>query len=159
MRLPRSSHRSAMAVTDWRATTSWPSVAPRAGGDKSWVLARLAAKRRLRVAPVPPQAAADLTPPARVARTMPGRDEGTGASIEPRNNRKASVSACRQHHPSLTVTRPMGGATGLRLTHRNSDTPEPGAHWQIWIGFYIGQKLLAGGIFHHGVGIYLPPRP
>src|ERR1700728_1937793 len=126
MRLPRSSHRSAMAVTDWRATTSWPSVAPRAGGDKSWVLAMLAAKRRLRVAPVLPQAAADLTPPARVARTMPGRDEGTGASIEPRNNRKASVSACRQHHPSLTVTRPMVGATGLRLTHRNSDTPLPG---------------------------------
>ena len=45
----------------------------------------LAAKRRLRVAPVPPQAA-DLTRPARVAGAMPGRDEGTGASIEPRNN-------------------------------------------------------------------------
>jgi hypothetical protein len=45
----------------------------------------LAAKRRLRVAPVPPQAA-DLTRPARVVGTMPGRDEGTGASIEPRNN-------------------------------------------------------------------------
>src|SRR5271168_3395842 len=75
-----------MAVTDWRATTSWPSVAPRAGGDKSWVLAMLAAKRRLRVAPVPPQAAADLTPPARGARMMPGRDAATGASIEPSNN-------------------------------------------------------------------------
>src|SRR5271168_672735 len=84
MPLPRSSHRAAMAVTDWRATTSWPSVATDAGRDKSWVLAMLAAKRRLRVAPVPPQAA-DLTPPASVARTMPGRDEGTGASIEPRN--------------------------------------------------------------------------
>ena len=85
-RSPRCSRRLAMAVTDRGATTSWPSVAPREGGDKSWVLAMLAAKRRLRVAPVPPQAAADLTPPARVARTMPGRDEGTGALIEPRNN-------------------------------------------------------------------------
>ena len=85
-RSPRCSRRLAMAVTDRGATTSWPSMAPRAGGDKSWVLAMLAAKRRLRVAPVPPQAAADLTRPARVARTMPGRDEGTGALIEPRNN-------------------------------------------------------------------------
>src|SRR5208283_1315280 len=75
-----------MAVTDWRAAAFWPSVAPRTGGDKSWVLAMLAAKRRLRVAPVPPQAAADLTPPARDAPMMPGRDEGTGAAIEPRNN-------------------------------------------------------------------------
>src|SRR5262249_9952065 len=85
MPLPRSSHRSATAVTDWRATTSWPSVARRAGRDKSWVLAMLAAKRRPRVAPVPPQAA-DLTRPARLAWIMPGRDGGTGASIEPRNN-------------------------------------------------------------------------
>src|ERR1700756_3029310 len=62
-------------------------MAPRAGGIKSGALARLAAKRRLRVAPVPPHAA-DLTPPARGARIMPGRDEGTGAAVEPRNNHK-----------------------------------------------------------------------
>ena len=86
MRSPRCSRRLAMAVTDRGATLSWPSMATRTGGDKSWVLAMLAARRRLRVAPVPPQAAADLTPPARVARAMPGRGEGTGASIEPRNN-------------------------------------------------------------------------
>ena len=32
-----------------------PSLAPGPGGIKSWVLAMLAAKRRLRVAPVPPR--------------------------------------------------------------------------------------------------------
>ena len=121
MPLPRSSRRSAMAVTDGRATTSWPSVAPRAGDDKSWVLAMLAAKRRLRGAPVPPQAA-DLSPPPRVAAAMPGRDEGTGAAIEPRNNHEP----CRHDHPSPTVVRPMVGATELRLTHRNSDSPHSG---------------------------------
>lgn len=51
-----------------------PSVAALPGGVKSWVLAMLAAKRRLRVAPVPPQAA-DLTPPttAAVNKGRPGR--------------------------------------------------------------------------------------
>jgi hypothetical protein len=39
------------------------SVAALPDSVKSWVLARLAAKRRLRMAAVPPQAA-DLTPPA-----------------------------------------------------------------------------------------------
>ena len=40
-------------------------------------------------APVPPQAA-DLTRPAGGAGIMPGRDEGTGASIEPRNNHQSA---------------------------------------------------------------------
>ena len=50
------------------------SVAALSGGVKSWVLAMLAAKRRLRVAPVPPQAA-DLTPPATatIDKDRPGR--------------------------------------------------------------------------------------
>lgn len=56
------------------------------GRGKSWVLAMLAPKRSLRVAPVPPKTA-DLTRPGAAARTMAGRDEGTGISIEPRNNR------------------------------------------------------------------------
>src|SRR6478735_2971397 len=42
------------------------SVAALSGSVKSCVLAMLAAKRRLRVAPVPPQAA-DLTPPGSTA--------------------------------------------------------------------------------------------
>ena len=50
-----------MAVTDRGATTFWLSVATRPDRVKSWVLAMLAPKRGLRVAPVPPQAA-DLTP-------------------------------------------------------------------------------------------------
>ena len=50
------------------------SVAALTGSVKSWVLAMLAAKRRLRVAAVPPQAA-DLTPPAidAVNQGRPGR--------------------------------------------------------------------------------------
>jgi hypothetical protein len=61
-----------------------PSMAALPGGVKSWVLAMLAAKRRLRVAPVPPQAA-DLTPPATAAINKVGRGEGTGALTEQRN--------------------------------------------------------------------------
>ena len=57
------------------------------GRGKSWVLAMLAPKRGLRVAPVPPKTA-DLPRPARGAGTMAGRDEGTGALIEPRNNQE-----------------------------------------------------------------------
>jgi hypothetical protein len=53
-----------MAVTERRATTSRHRVAPHANRGKSWVLAMLAPKRGLRVAPVPPKAA-DLTRPAR----------------------------------------------------------------------------------------------
>ena len=125
-----------MAVTDRGATTSWPRMAPRTGGDKSWVLAMLAAKRRLRVAPVPPQAVADLTPSACVARTMPGRGEGTGASIELRNNHaqasRLAVNTARRlqslaqwwvrlNHASHTEIRilPLAGLTfdpfGVRL--------------------------------------------
>jgi hypothetical protein len=44
-----------MAVTDRRASTSGPSVVSRVVRGKSWVLAMLAPKRGLRVAPVPPQ--------------------------------------------------------------------------------------------------------
>ena len=111
-----------MAVTDRGATTFWLSVATRPDRVKSWVLAMLAPKRGLRVAPVPPQAA-DLTRSGRVAGGMPGRDEGTGALIEPRNSREEALWPCRHDHPSLTVVRPMLGETGQRLTHRNSDTP------------------------------------
>ena len=54
------------------------------GPVKLWVLAMLAPKRGLCVAPVPPQAA-NLTTPVHDADGMPGRDGGTGALIEPRN--------------------------------------------------------------------------
>ena len=36
---------------------------------------------------------------------------------------------------------------------------EPGSHWQIWIAFYLGVQFQAGYIFHHGIGVYLPPKP
>ena len=120
---PRCGRRLAMAVTDCGATTFWPSVASRPGRVKSWVLAMLAPKWGLRVAPVPPQAAADLTRPGRNAGGMPGRDEGTGALIEPRNNRTQALWACRHDHPLPTVEDPMVGETEPRPAHRNSDSP------------------------------------
>ena len=73
-------------MTEWRATTSRNRMAPRVSRGKSWVLAMLAPKRGLRVAPVPPKPA-DLTRLARGPLDNAGRDEGTGTSIEPRNNR------------------------------------------------------------------------
>jgi len=36
---------------------------------------------------------------------------------------------------------------------------EPGPHWQIWIAFYTGTKQIAGGIFHHGLGLLLAASP
>lgn len=35
----------------------------------------------------------------------------------------------------------------------------PEDHWQIWISSYIGRQWRKGGIFHHGVGLYIPPEP
>ena len=123
MPLPRSSHRSAMAVTDWRAATSRPSVAPRTGRDKSWVLAMLALKRGLRVAPVPPQAA-DLTQPERGRRNDAKSGRRNRRFNRTKERSRTSVWPCRLDHTSLTVGRPMVGETELRLTHRNSDTSE-----------------------------------
>ena len=89
-----------MAVTDWRDPTDWPKHGAVLSRGKSWVLAMLAAKRRLRVAPVPPQAA-DLPRPARGAWTMPGRDEGTGAAIEPRNSHAQAADLAVSITPRL----------------------------------------------------------
>src|SRR3954454_24192750 len=91
-----------MAVTDRRASTTGPSMAPRPGRGKSLVLAMLAPNRGLRVAPVLPRAA-DLTRPVRDAETMPGRDEGTGALIEPRNNNGQASWSCRHEQAPLTL--------------------------------------------------------
>ena len=99
-----------MAVTERGALTCWPSVAPRPGRGKSWVLAMLAPKRGLRVAPVPPRAA-DLTRSKPGARGMPGRDEGIGPLNEPRNHQKPAAPPCCQDHPSLTVAHPIVGET------------------------------------------------
>ena len=70
----------------------------------------LAAKRGLRVAPVPPKTA-DLTRPGRPAKGTSGRDEGTAVLIEPRNNQRCASWPCRQGHPPLTVEHPMVGET------------------------------------------------
>jgi hypothetical protein len=97
-------------VTERRASTYRRSVAPRPGRGKSWVLAMLALKRGLRVAPVPPKTA-DLTRTTRDAGIMAGRDEGTGALIEPRNNPEQAPCSCRNDHLSLTLAYLMLGET------------------------------------------------
>jgi hypothetical protein len=35
----------------------------------------------------------------------------------------------------------------------------PPAHWSIWIAFYCGTAWRWGNIFHHGIGMYMPPLP
>jgi hypothetical protein len=77
---------------------------------KLWVLAMLAPKRGLRVAAVPPHAA-NLTGPARDAGGMAGRDEGTGALIEPRNMDQAVYQLAEWAiHPIQLLAR-----SGVRL--------------------------------------------
>ena len=125
-----------MAVTERRATTSRHRVAPHANRGKSWVLAMLAPKRGLRVAPVPPKAA-DLTRPARGRRDN-GRSGRRNRRFDrtkeqPRARRGLAVTIirrlqsitqwwatlhkrrtswpCRHDHPSLTVDHPMVGET------------------------------------------------
>lgn len=34
----------------------------------------------------------------------------------------------------------------------------PPPHWSVWIAPYVGETWKGGGIFHHGVGIYVPPE-
>lgn len=80
------------------------SVAALPGSVKSWVLAMLAAKRRLRVAPVPPQAA-DLTPPATAAvnEGRPGRDEPrSGSSRRSDRTKEHPVSSSDLSYRVLT---------------------------------------------------------
>lgn len=115
-----------MAVTERGALTCWPSVAPRPGRGKSWVLAMLAPKRGLRVAPVPPRAA-DLTRSKPGARGMPGRDEGIGPLNEPRNHQKPAAPPCCQDHPSLTVAHPIVGETE-HASHTEIRTLPPPPH-------------------------------
>ena len=79
---------------------SWPKHGFVLGAVKLWVLAMLAPKRGLCVAPVPPQAA-NLTPPVRDAEGMPGRDGGTGALIEPRNTDQPVGQVAGEAVPSI----------------------------------------------------------
>ena len=84
-------------------------MAPCPGRGKSWVLAMLAPKRGLRVAPVPPKTA-DLTRPAHG-----GRDNGRSGRRNRRFDRTKEQSRtswpCRYDLSSLTVRHPMVGET------------------------------------------------
>src|SRR5258708_5788721 len=87
------------------------------------VLARPAPKRGLGVARVPPQRAANLTGPARDADGMAGRDEGTGALVEPRNMDQKASCPCREDHEPDTITCPMVGETEDALHTENLTLP------------------------------------
>jgi len=96
-------------VTERCATTSARMVAPRASRGKSWVLAMLAPKRGLRVAPVPPKPA-DLTRPPR-GRLDNGRSGQRNRRLDRTKEQSRVPSHCRLNHPSLTVVHPMVGET------------------------------------------------
>jgi len=55
---------------------------------------------------------------------MAGRDEGTGALIEPRNDSKHMSWPCRHDHTPLTVVHPMVGETEQASHTGISDTPD-----------------------------------
>ena len=105
--MPPPSHHAATAVTDRHATTRRPKHGAVLSRDKSWVLAMLAAKRRLRVAPVPPQAA-DLTRPARVAPGNARSGRRNSRCNRTKEQIRPSIQPCCHDHPSHTVVRPMG---------------------------------------------------
>ena len=98
-----------MAVTERCATTSRHSMTPRASRGKSWVLAMLAPKRGLRVAPVPPKLA-DLTRPPR-GRPDNGRPGRRNRHFDRTKEQSHGSSPCGHDQPSLTVAHPMGGET------------------------------------------------
>jgi hypothetical protein len=96
-------------VTEWRATTSRHRMAPCVSRGKSWVLAMLAPKQGLRVAPVPPKSA-DLTRPPR-GRLDNGRSGRRNRRFDRTKEQPRTSSPCGHDHPSLTVVHPMVGQT------------------------------------------------
>src|SRR5574340_591351 len=121
---PRCSRLVATAVTDWCDPTDRPKHGAVLRRGKSWVLAMLAAKRRLRVAPVPPQAA-DLPCPARGAWTAPGRDEGTAAAVEPRNCQGRGLGLALDHVTCLQSLAQWWVRLNQPHTQKFGWSPEP----------------------------------
>jgi hypothetical protein len=111
---PRFSRRRDTAVTERCATTYRRMMAPCPRRGKSWVLAMLAPKRGLRVAPVPPRAA-DLTRPACVR-----RDNGRTASRFPiavaqRLDIRLTIPGGGTAHPVLAILEGTARQTGIVL--------------------------------------------
>lgn len=42
---------------------------------------------------------------------------------------------------------------------RFKEQKKPEDHWQIFVSSYVGRQWSKGGIFHHGLGLYIPPEP
>ena len=146
-RSPRFSRRWVMAVTDRHASTDGRSLAPHPGRGKSWVLAMLAPKGGLRVAPVPPKTA-DLTRPARGRRDN-GRSGRRNRRFDRTKEQPRTSWPCRHHHPSLTVYHPMVGETE-NASHTEIRTLPPAAEicavyrprWQIELAFKRLKSLI-----------------
>ncbi len=97
----------------WRRARSCQIVGPRHARPK----------RGLRVAPVPPRGGEFDRPRARAPDAMPGRDEATGALIEPSNIHRQRYQLAVQAIRRIQLLAHAGSAR-KRLAHRNSDTPE-----------------------------------
>jgi len=104
-------------------------VAPRPSRGKSWVLAMLAPKQGLRVAPVPPKTA-ELS-----GRATENRGRRNNARSGRRNRRfgrtkersRARLVALPSGSSVAYSRSPNGGWDWQSLTHRNSDTPSNGS--------------------------------
>jgi hypothetical protein len=115
--------------------------------------------------------------PARRAKMLPRRSISTVQPPSSPSRQRGRASVC--HRPpevGLTVADQKLLATWIAKTTMTAEfiqpkqvaisqatrdrfyaTPEPPAHWTIWIAFCSGTEWLAGNIFHHGVGMYMPP--
>ncbi len=61
---------------------------------------------------------------------------------------------------TMTAEFLMPSQVAIKKTERAAfkENLEPNKNWKIWIGLYQGLKWRAGGIFHHGLGLYPPPH-
>src|SRR5665213_1449656 len=99
-------------------------VAPRASRGKSWVLAMLAPKRGLRVAPVPPKPA-DLTRPPR-GHLDNGRSGRRNRRFDRTKEQPRASAPCCYGHPPITVVHPMVGETDQASHTEIRTLPPPG---------------------------------
>ncbi len=113
-------------MTERCATTPRRSVASRASRGKSWVLAMLATKRRLRVAPVPPKTA-DLTRLARGRRNN-GRSGRRNRRFDRTKEQPRASGPCRHDRPSIPVVHPIVGETDQASHTEIRTTPREQIH-------------------------------
>ena len=107
---PPFSRRLATAVTEHGATTAWPKHGAVLSAVKLWVLAMLAPKGGLRVAPVPPQAA-NLTELTRGRQANARSGRRNRRLDRTKEHGLARIATCCADHSIATVFCPMVGET------------------------------------------------